>query len=114
MNRPEKLSITYEGEALQEGIMDFRELSSSLISLGELFEESNRVVNGDDSSVKIQVHADFRRGSFGIDVTVVQDLVAQVSNLFTDGSATASILIDYLFAELLSKVVFRRLIQAAA
>ena len=78
--------------------MDFRELSSSLISLGELFEEANRVVNGDDSTVKIQVHADFRHGSFGIDVTVAQDLATQVSNLFADGPATAKMLIDYLFA----------------
>ena len=64
MRQSEQLSIRYEGEALQEGTMDFRELSSALLSLGELFEEANRVLNGENAAVNIRVNADFEHGSF--------------------------------------------------
>jgi len=65
-------TIYYDGPALKDNQMDVRELAPALLSLGKLFEESNRVLNQDKASISVQVKSGFERGCFGVDIQVIQ------------------------------------------
>ena len=83
-----KFLISYSGPALDDGSMDVRELAPALLALGKLCEESNRVLNEQHSSVAVRVTADFKSGSFEIDLELLQTLSAQVKDLFGDFTLT--------------------------
>jgi hypothetical protein len=67
------ISLVYEGPAVEGGIMDVRDLAPALLAFGNLIEATNRVVNGDTATAKVQVGT-VGAGSFwiGLDITVVQ------------------------------------------
>jgi hypothetical protein len=73
----DKFTLTYGGEALESGLMDVRELAPALLSVGELIHSVNRLTNGDRAVVSLQVKSDFRKGSFQIDLVLVQNLIDQ-------------------------------------
>jgi len=74
-------SLQFDGEALKSGLMDVRELSPALLSIGKLCEDANRALNGDRAKVSVNVTADFKRGSFGIDLRLAQSLLEQAKSL---------------------------------
>jgi hypothetical protein len=83
-------TIYYDGPALKEGQMDIKELAPALLSIGNLFEESNRVLNDDNATVAVKVKAGFEPGSFGVDLQVCQSLSSQVSMLLTSENISAA------------------------
>lgn len=82
--------ITYDGEALRDGSMDVRDLAPALIAAADLVREANRVLNGDRTSVRVVVKSDFRRGSFGIDLTVVQSAWDQAKQILLGSDLKAA------------------------
>lgn len=89
MNRGDKMSkyaltIAYDGTALQNGIMDVKELAPALLAFGSLLEEANKELNGSDSKMQILVKSDFKTGSFHVDFEIVRTLADQIGFLWNN------------------------------
>jgi hypothetical protein len=66
--------IAYDGPVLRDGTMDVRELAPALLSVGELLQGANRVLNGDRASLAVKVRSDFKSGSFDVDLVLLVNM----------------------------------------
>ena len=83
------LTITYDGEALRDGVMDVRDLAPALLAVGQLFDAANIALNGTEAEIKVQVRAT-GAACFSIDLQVVQSLVHKVTHIFAGEEATSA------------------------
>jgi hypothetical protein len=83
-----RIEIVYDGEAVQAGSMDVRELAPALLAFGDLCRETNRIINGDRAEIAVNVRSEFERGSFGITLEVIQTLAA-LKSLFGNDAKSA-------------------------
>ena len=90
-----KLIIAYTGPLVDDGTMDVQELGPALMALSALVNEANKVLNDDNSTLAVKVHADFKKGSFEIQLELIRTLAAQLQSLFTP-NVTMEQLIAYL------------------
>ena len=66
-----KFTIVYDGPELYN--MDVRELGPALLSVGDLIQECNNVINKDnESKLEVKVDSSFRKGSFKIDFFITK------------------------------------------
>ena len=79
----------YCGSVLESGQMDVRELAPALISIGNLLEESNRVLNEGKTTIAVKVKR-FEDGSFGISFDVIQGYAEQLVGIFSGDKAVAA------------------------
>lgn len=93
----ESIQITYDGDPVDSGLMDVRDLAPALLSIGELCRDANRLINGTDSEVSVRVNADFKKGSFSIDLDLARTLIEQARNLLTGKGVDLDNLINLLF-----------------
>ena len=90
-----KLIIAYTGPLVDDGTMDVQELGPALMALSALVNEANKVLNDDNSTIAVKVYADFKKGSFEIQLELIRTLAAQLQSLFTP-NVTMEQLIAYL------------------
>ncbi len=73
--------VAYDGEALEQGYMDVRDLAPALLEIGAICERANEILNGDRSKVSVNVRADFKTGSFEIVLEVLQSAAEHIKGL---------------------------------
>lgn len=77
-----KITIAYTGPLVDDGTMDVQDLGPALMALGSLVNAANKVLNNDNSTIAVKVNADFKKGSFEIDLQLVRTIVDQLQSLF--------------------------------
>lgn len=82
-------TIAYDGEALRDHSMDVQTLAPALMGFGTLMDAANRVVNGDESKIKLQIKA-LEGGSFQIVFEIVETFYRQIRDILTGPDATAA------------------------
>lgn len=85
----EHLSVEYRGPALDTGEMDVRQLAPALIAIADLLHESQRVIAPEQPRVAVHVRA-LREGSFGIDLTLTDELLKKAVSIFSGNPTTAA------------------------
>lgn len=84
-----EFKIAYDGEALRSNSMDVRDLAPALLAFGKLFDEANRVINDNKTSVRLQVKAT-TAGSFNISFLLDQSFLTQITGFLTGEPVTAA------------------------
>jgi hypothetical protein len=74
--------IAYDGTALRDHSMDVRDLAPALLSLGQLLDRTNLILNGDKAAVRLDVRA-MDKGSFEVLLDITQSLYAQAAQFLT-------------------------------
>jgi len=77
------LEIVFEGSGVQAGTINARLLADALIGCSDVFTRANQILNGEASEAVVLVQSDFKRGSFVVDVQLVQDVVEHARQLIT-------------------------------
>ncbi|HTF98661.1 MAG TPA: hypothetical protein VL995_21140 [Cellvibrio sp.] len=64
--------VVYDGPDHKHHEMNIMTLGRALTALGTVLYEANHALNGDRNSIKVEVNANFKKGSIGIDVALIQ------------------------------------------
>lgn len=75
------LEIVFEGPGVQAGTINARLLADALVGCSDVFTRANQIVNGETSEAVVLVQSDFKRGSFVVDVKLVQEVVEHAQRL---------------------------------
>lgn len=90
------IRIAYDGTAVK-GQMDVQELAPALMAIGELLQQSNRVLNSDRTKVDVHVKSDFKTGSFEIILEITQSFADQIKFLLNnETSFTALQIVEFI------------------
>jgi len=74
-------SIAFRGPAVENGDIDVRDLAPALLALGDLIQESNKVINGGNISAIVKVRAT-ERGCFEVSF-VLQHIAASAQTILS-------------------------------
>jgi len=88
MESETKFSVKYDGYALETNSMDVRDLGPALMSLGQVFDVANKILNGNNQSIKLHVKA-YSPGSF--DISFILHIVEELQDLLNSNSTNAII-----------------------
>ena len=80
--------IQYEGPALASHEMNVKDLAPALLSIGELIEEANTILNGDQTKIAVNIKST-QPGSVIVSFSVIQDFLKQAVSLFTSNEVDA-------------------------
>jgi hypothetical protein len=98
----EKLTLVFNGSAVENGEIDVQDLAPALLAIGELIQAANNEINGTRAQMSVKVRAT-AAGSFEVDLNLIQSLLENAKALFEfastnkDGIAAANELTDLLF-----------------
>lgn len=83
-----QFTVSFDGAAVRSGLMDVRQLAPALLSLGELIQEANKTLNGETAKISVKVRSNFKKGSFQVDIVLVQTLIEQAKALLLNQDVT--------------------------
>ena len=72
-NTQADLDMVYEGSSLSDRSMNVRDLAPALLAVGNFFDEANRIANGEQATISVNVRAT-SPGSFHIVFEVIQNI----------------------------------------
>lgn len=91
-----EFTLSYEGVATSDNSIDVKDLAPGLIALGEVFERSNVVLNGNRASASLRIQAT-NSGSFELLLAIHQayagGLGVLTSNLFTAAANLQTVIV---------------------
>jgi hypothetical protein len=90
------IQIVFDGPAVQAGTIKADFLADSLKGYSEVFSRANEIANGKTSEAVVLVRSDFKRGSFGVDVQLVQEITALAKQLAIAHPYTAAALAGFI------------------
>ena len=96
-----KMSLVFDGPAVENGEIEAQDLASALMAVGELIQAANQEINSDRAQMSVKVRA-ISSGSFEVDLTLFQSLMESAKALLEfardnkDDIATTSDLLDLL------------------
>lgn len=85
----EKFHVVYDGKALEEHLMDVRDLAPAMMAISDLLTHANKEINGDKLEIQLNVKANFKTGCFGIEFVEHLSWVNQIKDLLVGPNATA-------------------------
>ena len=74
------INLIYKGYNVDSGRMEINDLAPALLSFSDLIVTSNKILNGDKSTVKVYVESNFQKGSFEISLEIVYTLIEQIKS----------------------------------
>lgn len=83
-----QFSVIYDGDAVEDGSIDAKDLAPALLAFAELIDETAPLTEGSASRYSLRVRSDFERGSFEIHLELAK-LYERFVSLFTGPDATA-------------------------
>ncbi len=81
-------SLKYDGPALTSNEMDVKDLAPALLAVGEVLEESNRLINGDRVAITVNIRAT-DKGSVVVELAALQTILQQAAGLFNSDGVNA-------------------------
>ncbi|QIM48966.1 hypothetical protein G9Q38_07120 [Pusillimonas sp. DMV24BSW_D] len=81
--------ITFDGPALETSQMDVQELAPALLAVGDLLSASTQALCGEKVRPQVNVKGSFKTGSFGIDFSLITDLLTKMRDIFASDGAAA-------------------------
>jgi len=85
----EKFHVIYDGEALDEHLMDVRDLAPAMMAISDLLTHANQVINGDKVKIQLKVKANFKAGSFGLEFVEYMTWANHIKDFLLGPGATA-------------------------
>ena len=71
------ISLIFRGTAVENGQIDVQDFAPALLSVGELLQSANEVINGDKAKVAVKVRAT-AVACFEVDLTIWQEIVESI------------------------------------
>jgi hypothetical protein len=97
MSSTANLQLRFDGPELQAHEMDITLLAPSLMAFGEMCQEANRVLNGNETKVKVLLKADVKANCVTIDFSIVQTLWDSAKALVQgENAVTAKTMLEWL------------------
>lgn len=82
MKNSKTFEIAYTGNEVN-GIMNVKQLAPALLAVGQLIEDTNRIIGNPEAEIVTVVHANFAKGSFHINFDLICNIV-DTGKLFID------------------------------
>jgi len=89
--------IAFDGEALVGHTMNVRDLAPSLLALGEIINEANRILNGPEAKSELHITPNIHEACFDIGVEIKQHWETLKKLFGDDDISTAKNVIEWIF-----------------